>query len=139
MASKKRISLDVPAELADAFRDVASQYVHSKRQGEVLAAAIGMFLEADPHRQAEMIKRVLNAQIDQGMAGLIRDIQARQARGVRPDDSDAGEDRDAVAGDSAVDAADGFGIKPLAPAPDAVRSSAKRPAAGGGESKRSSA
>ena len=111
MPAKKRISLDVPAELADAFRDAATQYVHSKRQGEVLAAAIAMFLEAEPHRQAAMIKRVLNAQIDQGMAGLLRDIQARQARQVDQLNpiADASED-------PPVDPTKGFGVKPLGPA-----------------------
>jgi hypothetical protein len=77
MPDKRTINLAVPAELADAFDHACSVYGHGKQKGLILAAAIRMFLDADPTEQGERIRQVFAADVLKG-------VEAMQLRHAHP-------------------------------------------------------
>jgi hypothetical protein len=85
-SKRKRVSRDVPADIADEFETVGMRYCHAKQQNVVMAAAMLMFLEADPEQQAGKIKEVFSAQVDLTANQLVDQARARQAERVSRDD-----------------------------------------------------
>jgi hypothetical protein len=81
MARKKPINLSVPAELLDEFYTVCRHYGHGKQKGQVLSAAMLMFLRADPEEQGRCLEQVVSADITEGVAQMIE--RARKEQGLR--------------------------------------------------------
>lgn len=88
--ARPTINLAIDASLLDAFEQVASQYGHGKQKGQVLSAALLMFLEADPREQARCVRAVFESQVDQGMQALLEQARARQTHNVTHRDERTG-------------------------------------------------
>ena len=81
MAKKKTINLAVPTELLDEFNRVCQQYGHAKQKGQVLSAAMLMFLRADPSEQGRCLEDVVGADITAGVARMIE--RSKREQGLR--------------------------------------------------------
>jgi hypothetical protein len=81
MAEKKPLNLSVPAELLDEFYEVCGHYGHAKQKGQVLSAAILMFLRADPHEQGRCLEEIVSAEITSGVDQMLE--KARKEQGLR--------------------------------------------------------
>lgn len=81
MAKKKTINLAVPTELLDEFNRVCQQYGHVKQKGQVLSAAMLMFLRADPAEQGRCLEDVVGADITAGVARMIE--RSKREQGLR--------------------------------------------------------
>lgn len=83
MARKKRnLNLAIEPAFYDSFHRVALAYGHVKQKGDVLAAALLMFVEADPVTQASYLKRIASARIDDGVTELVEEAKLNQARAI---------------------------------------------------------
>ena len=76
MGQKKTINLAVPTDVAEAFDRLSGVYGHGKQKGMVLAAAMQLFLDSTPAKQAEYVKRMATAPIDSAAMRLTQ----RQAK-----------------------------------------------------------
>ena len=81
MTQKKTLNLSVPAELLDEFYTVCQHYGHAKQKGQVLSAALLMFLRADPAEQGRCLEEVVGAEITSGVEQLLE--RARKEQGLR--------------------------------------------------------
>ncbi len=81
MAKKKTINLTIPEDLLTEFNTVCQQYGHAKQKGQVLSAAILMFLRADPEAQGRCLEDIVGADITAGVAKMID--RAKREQGLR--------------------------------------------------------
>lgn len=131
MAKKKTINLAVPTELLDEFNRVCQQYGHVKQKGQVLSAAMLMFLRADPAEQGRCLEDVVGADITAGVARMIerskreqglriatREATERVENAAEPDVADEQQARPRQAAKKAGDAKHGVSELPKIDAPN---------------------
>ncbi len=93
-----------------AFERVASAYGHGKQKGLVLSAAMLHFLEADPRDQAACVEAVMRAELDRGVAKLLREVRRRQGYAAALRDTPLGSTPGSISG-SLADASGGGGLR----------------------------
>lgn len=78
-----KIKLNVLADetVVARFREQAAAF--DNRIGDCLSASMLLWLETDPARQGELLKRLHDAQVDAGVAALTADVLKRQTDAVR--------------------------------------------------------
>ncbi|HEV7299601.1 MAG TPA: hypothetical protein VGN72_09575 [Tepidisphaeraceae bacterium] len=79
--TKQSVNFAVQRHLADRFRDSTKEYYG--KLGLCFSACMLMWLEADPAVQAEYLKRVFGAEIDEEMAAVIEQAKAEQLRRIK--------------------------------------------------------
>jgi hypothetical protein len=89
MAQKKPLNLSVPAELLDEFYAVCEHYGHAKQKGQVLSAALLMFLRSDPAEQGRCLEQIVSAEINAGVSQMLD--RARKEQGLRVATREAAE------------------------------------------------
>ena len=83
MIERKAINLTVPADLAEQFDAVCAAYGHGKQKGMVLAAAMRMFMDAEPMHQGRVMQQVMQQQIELGMETVQESRKAAKVAGKR--------------------------------------------------------
>lgn len=71
-----------------AFEATAAVYGHGKQKGQVLTAAMLMFLEADPRDQGAAVSAVLEVQTRRGVSAMLTKARKRQHARVLTRDAD---------------------------------------------------
>jgi len=94
MQRKPTINLAIPETLLNEFNAVCRAYGHNKQKGQVLSAALMMFLEADPRDQGFWVEEVMRADVAQGIEQLLDKVRKQQ--GLRVASRDAMESIAAV-------------------------------------------
>jgi antitoxin component of RelBE/YafQ-DinJ toxin-antitoxin module len=133
MAQKKPLNLAVSAELLEEFYAACEHYGHAKQKGQVLSAALLMFLRSDPQEQGRCLEQVVSAEINAGVAQMID--RARKEQSLRIATREAAQrahaEPEAQAGDGEAGEPPQAGEQSANPAP-APRKAARR----AGQSKR---
>lgn len=101
MPRKPTINLALPETLLVRFNELCRTYGHNKQKGQILSAALLMFLEADPREQAEWIDAVRLAETEAGMRDLLERIRLSQSKRVADNDASSRPARAAKARRSA--------------------------------------
>ncbi|MEL7088051.1 MAG: hypothetical protein AAGL98_06360, partial [Planctomycetota bacterium] len=131
MARKPTVNLAVPEPLLNEFNAVCRAYGHNKQKGQILSAALMMFLEADPRDQGRWIQEVARADVERGVAALLQRIRQHQQLKVATRDAlETAEGRGQVAANHPPGPAGGPAPgSPARPAYASRRGGRKRPAA----------
>ncbi|MEM8739689.1 MAG: hypothetical protein AAGG38_14595 [Planctomycetota bacterium] len=87
MTRKPTLNLAVSEPLLVEFNQVCRAFGHNKQKGQVLSAALMMFLQTDPRDQGHWVRRVVEADIDQGVEELL--MKVRQQQGLHVAHRDA--------------------------------------------------
>jgi hypothetical protein len=80
MAKKIKLNAYVDEELARQFKAISKVYYG--RMGMCLSAAMLQFLRSDPQEQAELIKSVFDAELEQEMSTAVEAAKAEQLRRI---------------------------------------------------------
>ena len=134
MPQKKPLNLSVPAELLDEFYAVCENYGHAKQKGQVLSAALLMFLRADPAEQGRCLEEIAGAEINAGVARMLERarkeqtlrVATRQAAERAPGEAAPQPEQGGAASPAETGQATGPGLPSEAP-PGPQRRAAKRP------------
>jgi hypothetical protein len=86
MARKQAINFSVHPKLAAQFREMTTAYFG--KLGLCFSAALLQFLETDPRQQADYIKRVFEAELNDEVDELVHAARAEQARRVKSRDKE---------------------------------------------------
>lgn len=87
MPRKPTLNLALPETLLVRFNELCRTYGHNKQKGQILSAALLMFLESDPREQAEWIDAVRLAETEAGMRDLLERIRLSQSKRVADNDA----------------------------------------------------
>lgn len=82
--ARTTLNWNTDARIATEFRAATKQY--SGKMGYCLTAAVLMFLEADPRKQSEFIKRAFEAQLKDDVDALLNEIRETQRQQVNHGD-----------------------------------------------------
>ncbi|MEM1027368.1 MAG: hypothetical protein AAGJ38_04730 [Planctomycetota bacterium] len=115
MQRKPTLNLAIPEALLNEFNAVCRAYGHNKQKGQVLSAALMMFMEADPRDQGRWVEEVVKADVAQGIDQLLERVRRQQ--GLRVAQRDAAKTADSLAFE-----------KDTAEAPPAKAAKKRRPA-----------
>ena len=81
MAQKRTVSFRLHALLAERFTELSSTFYG--KVGACFAAAILMFIEADPKTQGEYLKRVYDAEINDEVEDAIAAAKSGQLKKIK--------------------------------------------------------
>src|SRR3954471_10912054 len=81
MAQKRTVSFRLHPLIADRFTELTSAFYG--KVGACFAAAILMFLEADPKTQGEFLKRIYDAEINDEVEDALATAKAGQLKKIK--------------------------------------------------------
>ncbi|MEM6553787.1 MAG: hypothetical protein AAF750_16840 [Planctomycetota bacterium] len=87
MARKPTVNLSLPESLLMEFNEVCRAYGHNKQKGQVLSAALMMFLQADPRDQGYWVQEVARADVENGVEELLERVRRQQGLQVATRDA----------------------------------------------------
>jgi hypothetical protein len=91
MARKQTINFLVHPQLAAQFREMTKAYFG--KLGLCFSAAMLQFLETDPRQQAEYIKRVFEAELNDEVDEVVQAARTEQARRIKSREKEHKEKR----------------------------------------------